>query len=129
MNLQLLVGNLTKDPDKVDLEGKTLCKLNVAVNENYTDKDGNRPVQYFDIVVWGQLADNCIKYLTKGSKIAVVGKSQTRVWETKEGEKRYAREVVASEIEFLSTKRSEEKAAAELPPEVQREVPDDGLPF
>ena len=84
-------------------------------------------MQYFDIVVWGQLADNCVKYLGKGSKIAVVGKSQTREWTTKEGEKRYAREVVASEIEFLSTKKGEK--VIELPAEVQREVSADGLPF
>ena len=125
MNLQILVGNLVKEPDKVDLEGKTLCKLNIAVNENYTDKDGNRPVQYFDIVVWGQLADNCLKYLTKGSKVAVVGKSQTRVWETKDGEKRYAREVVASEIEFLSTKKKEEQNVNDK----FEPVTDDGMPF
>ena len=111
MNLQILIGNLTKEPEKVETTGeKTLCKLAIAVNENYTDKDGNRPVQYFDIVVWGTLADNCIKYLGKGSKIAVLGKAQTREWTNKEGEKRYAREVVASEIEFLSTKKGEKPA-------------------
>lgn len=123
MNLQILVGNLVKEPEKIDLEGKTLCKLNIAVNENYTDKDGKRPVQYFDIVVWGALAENCVKYLTKGSKIAVVGKSQTRVWETKEGEKRYAREVVASEIEFISSKKDKTPEGAK-----PIDAPD-GMPF
>lgn len=123
MNLQILVGNLVKDPDKIELNGKAMCKLNLAVNENYTDKDGNRPVQYFDIVVWGNMAENCIKYLTKGSKIAVIGKSQTREWETKDGEKRYAREVVASDIEFISTKKKEDQ------PEHTTQVDVDGLPF
>ena len=123
MNLVFLVGNLTKDPDKINIESKTMCKLNIASNDNYTDKDGNRPVQYFDIVVWGKLADNCLKFLAKGSKIAVVGKSQTRAWETKDGEKRYAHEIVASEIEFLVTKKKEKAPAGAI------EVHNVDLPF
>ena len=120
MNLQVLVGNLVKDPDRIELDGKSMCKLNLAVNENYTDKDGKRPVQYFEVVVWGQMAENCIKYLSKGSKLAVIGKNQTREWITKDGEKRYAHEVVATDIEFISTKKKEEEP---------KEVDVDGLPF
>lgn len=126
MNIQILVGNLTREPEKINTQGTSLCKLVLAVNDNYTDKDGNRPVQYFDIVVWGKLADNCVKYLGKGSKVAVIGKAQTREWTTKEGEKRYAREVVATEIEFLNVKKGDKEVQA---PEGVTQVNTDGLPF
>lgn len=122
MNLTLLIGNLTKDPEKVEGVQKSLCKLNLAVNANYTTADGERPTQYFNVAVWGVLAENCLKYLKKGSKIGVCGKLQTRSWEDSEGKKRYTQEIVATEIEFLTTPRKtgdmeelDDKASEDLP--------------
>lgn len=122
MNLCYLIGNLTKEPEQIEGTQKSLCKLNIAVNSNYTTADGQRPVQYFNVAVWGVLADNCIKYLKKGSKIAVCGKLQTRTWEDNDGNKRYAQEIVANEIEFLTTPRKtgdmeelDDKASEDLP--------------
>lgn len=120
MNLTLLIGNLTKDPEKVEGVQKSLCKLNLAVNANYTTADGERPTQYFNVAVWGVLADNCLKYLKKGSKIGVCGKLQTRSWEDSEGKKRYTQEIVATEIEFLTTPRK----TVEM-----EEIDDDTMPF
>ena len=104
MNICFIIGTLTREPEQVQGTQKTLCKLNIAVNENYTTADGTRPVQFFNVSCWGVLADNCLKYLTKGSKIGVVGKMQTRSWEDN-GVKKYATEIVASEISFISTKK------------------------
>jgi len=102
VNTSFMVGNLTKDPQEVKMENdKHLCKLTLAVKENYT-QNGERPVQYFNVAVWGTMAINCLRYLTKGSKVAVVGRLQTRSWED-DGVKKYAIEIVATEIEFLST--------------------------
>lgn len=123
MNISILVGNLTKDPQKVEGVQKTLCKISLAVNENYT-KDGERPVQYFSVSVWGKLAENCLKYLKKGSKITVIGKLQNRSWEDENGVKRYAQEIVANEIEFVSTPKEKEQV-----PESCEPVEDDTLPF
>lgn len=126
MNINFLIGNLTKQPEKIEGTQKPLCKFSIAVKENYTNKDGERPLSFFTIVAWGVLADNCVKYLKKGSKVGVVGKLQTRTWEDNDGNKRYATEIVASEIEFLSTKPDTEETPVE---QNNNDYDDDNLPF
>ena len=66
--------------------------------------DGEREADFINIVVWRGQADNCYKYLKKGSKAGVVGSIQTRSYDGNDGTKRYATEVVADEVEFLSSK-------------------------
>ena len=103
MNYTTIIGTLVREPQEVKMDNdKHLCKLNIAVKENYT-VDGERPTQFFNVAVWGSLAVNCLRYLSKGSKVAVVGRLQTRSWED-DGVKKYAVEIVATEIEFLSSK-------------------------
>lgn len=123
MNISFLVGNLIKDPQKVELNGKSLCKISIAVNENFTKEDGTRPVQFFSVAVWGKVAENCLKFLKKGSKVGVVGKIQNRCWEDEKGVKKYAQEIVASEIEFLSSPKGNSV------PEACEPIEDDSLPF
>lgn len=125
MNLSFIIGNLAKEPQKIELDGKSLCKLNVAVNENFTKEDGTRPVQFFNVAVWGKVAENCLKYLKKGSKVGVLGKIQNRTWEDDNGNKHYAQEIVASEIEFLSSSSKQQT------PEGLQEanIDDESLPF
>lgn len=97
-------GNLTKDPEKIEIEKGTLCRMTIAVNELYT-KNGERQTQYFNLVAWNNLADNCLKYLKKGDKIAIVGNPQSRVYENSEGIKKNTFEIVCSEIEWLDIKK------------------------
>ena len=122
MNYTTIIGNLTREPQEVKLDGKNLCKLNVAVKENYTI-DGERPTQFFNVAVWGPLAVNCLRYLDKGSKVAVIGRLQTRTWEDN-GTKKYAVEIVATEVEFLSNPPKKDDAQPKM-----EEVPDEDLPF
>ena len=117
-------GNLTKDPEKLTTE-TTACKFTLAVNETYTKEDGTRPVQYFNVVAWGKLAENCLKYLKKGSKISLFGNPQNRKYE-KDGETKYIFEIVATDIEFMSSKPKEQKE--EQKPELEP-IQDDFLPF
>lgn len=123
MNISFLVGNLIKDPQKVELNGKSLCKISIAVNENFTKEDGTRPVQFFTVSVWGKVAENCLKFLKKGSKVGVVGKIQNRSWEDDNGVKKYAQEIVASEIEFLSSPKGNSVPEACEPIEDETELP------
>lgn len=113
MNLCFIIGNLTKKPEKVQGPEKTLTRMCVAMSSNYTTADGERPTQYFNVCAWGVLAENCIKYLDKGSKIAVLGKLQYRAWEDKDGNKKNITEIVATEIEFISTPRKEKEVQME----------------
>lgn len=122
MNITFLIGNLSREPEEIKVENSTLCKINIAVNENYTNRDGERPVQFFNVSVWGKLAENCLKYLKKGSKVGVVGKIQIRYWEDENNVKRSAIEVIANEIEFLSSGKKEEKVE-------MQEIKDENLPF
>lgn len=95
-------GNLTRDPEQVTTNnGKTICKMCIAVNELYTNEDGSRKTQFFNLVVWNKLAESCLKFLKKGSKIGIVGNPQTRTYESGDGVKKSVFEIVCNEVEFL----------------------------
>ena len=107
MNKVILVGNLTRDPELITTaNGVSLCRFSLAVQRRFASQDGEREADFINIVVWRAQADNCYKYLKKGSKCGVVGSLQTRSYDATDGSKRYSTEVVAEEVEFLSTKGS-----------------------
>lgn len=104
MNHCTLIGNLTKDVELSSTpSGVAVAKFTIAVNRNYKGADGNREVDFFPIVAWRGLGENCAKYLSKGKKAAVTGEIQNRSYEDKDGNKRYVTEIVAQDVEFLST--------------------------
>ncbi len=119
LNRVVLVGNLTRDPElRFTPAGKPVLRLGLAVNRvPYTDDQGNRQegVDFFNIVVFGRQADTAHQYLKKGSGVAIDGKLRSRSWETDEGQKRSAVEVVAQNVQFLP--RGGESAARETPAE------------
>lgn len=120
MNYSFIIGNLTRKPEMI--EGQNFAKLVVAVNDTFTKKDGTKGVNYFNVLVWNKLAESCVKYLDKGSKIAVVGRTQNRSYETKEGETRFVSEIIASEVEFLNVKK-ETPQLVELSEEQATDLP------
>ena len=105
MNKVILVGNLTRDPELITTNnGISLCRFTLAVQRRYSSNEGEREADFINIVVWRAAADNCYNYLKKGSKAGVVGSMQTRSYDAQDGTKRYTTDVVAEEVEFLSTK-------------------------
>ena len=110
MNKVYLIGNLTRDPELSETSsGIAFCRFSIAVNRTFANADGNREADFFNITVWRNQAENCSKFLKKGSKVAVVGSLQNHSYEDKDGIKRTLTDIVASEIEFLSTgNRSDE---------------------
>ncbi len=105
MNKVILVGNLTRDPELITTNnGISLCRFSLAVQRRFASGDGEREADFINIVVWRGQADNCYKYLKKGSKAGVVGSIQTRSYDGTDGTKKYSTEVVAEEVEFLSSK-------------------------
>lgn len=111
MNKIFILGNLTKDPVKRVLKDKEDCSVVnfvVAVNRSRSS-DKKQETDYFPVVVWRGLADSCAKYLKKGSKVLVGGSMQMRNYEAPDGTKRFTAEVVADEIEFLSSAALEVK--------------------
>lgn len=134
MNKVILIGNLTKDPElSTTNSGINYCRFTLAVPKRFSNQ-GERDAEFINIVVWRVQADNCHKYLKKGSKACVVGSLQTRSYDAQDGSKRYVTEVVAEEVEFLSTRNSTDNStgvpsssdndASELQP-----IEDDTLPF
>ena len=105
MNKVILIGNLTRDPELITTNnGISLCRFTLAVQRRYTSGDGEREADFINIVVWSGQADNCYKYLKKGNKAGVVGSIQTRAYDGTDGTRKYATEVVAEEVEFLTSK-------------------------
>ena len=102
-NRIVLVGNLTRDPEirYVDGGGKAVTKFALAVNRK--SKAGDETM-YVDIVAWDRLGEICNQYLKKGMSTLVEGRLAIRNYETKEGEKRKAVEVVASDMQMLDSK-------------------------
>lgn len=110
MNKLVLIGNLTKDPELSETpSGISVTKFTIAVSRRFPNADGERDTDFINCVAWRNQAENLTKYCHKGDKVAVIGALQTRSFETSDGTKRYATEVVADDIEFLNTKRTEEK--------------------
>lgn len=124
----ICVGNLSKDTEAGETpSGLSVCKFSIAINRDYTNEDGSRDVDFFNVVTWRNLADNCAKYLKKGSKVAIVGKLQNRQYESKDGSKRNVTEIIAEQVEFLTPKQSEEPKKHSMRELTQEEM--DNLPF
>jgi single-strand DNA-binding protein len=88
MNKVILVGNLTRDPElSTTGSGVSYCRFSLAVQRRFANAEGNRETDFFNITVWRALADNCHKYLRKGSKAGVIGSLQTRSYDDKDGNK------------------------------------------
>lgn len=124
----ICVGNLTKDPETgATPSGVSVCKFSIAINRNFTKEDGTRDVDFFNVVTWRNLADNCARFLQKGNKVAIVGKLQNRQYEAKDGTKRNVTEIIAEQVEFLTPKQSEEPKKPAERELSQEEL--DNLPF
>ena len=105
MNKTYLIGRLTKDIDlRYINSNKAVGTTSIAVNRP-KQKDKEQEADFINIVLWGNTAENCSKYIGKGSQIAIEGRIQTRSYETENGQKRYVFEVVAENVEFLDSKK------------------------
>lgn len=105
MNKIQLIGNLTRDPESSVTEGGVnFTRFCIAVNRPFTNSRGEHVADYFDVICWRQLADCCMKYLYKGSKVGITGSVQRHQFEDRDGIKRTSFDVVADEVEFLTPK-------------------------
>jgi len=106
VNKVILIGNLGKDPEVRRLEnGAVIASFPLATSEVYTDKttgDKKEITDWHDIVLWRGLAEIAEKYIRKGTKIYVEGRLKKRSWQDKEGNMRYATEVLGDDVTILS---------------------------
>lgn len=107
MNKVILTGRLTKDVDvKYTQNGKCVALFSMAVN-GFKKED----VYFFNIVAWNKTAELCGNYLTKGSKVLIEGQLTTRSYEDNSGSKKTVTEIIASNVEFLESKKQNEQQA------------------
>lgn len=113
MNIAVLIGRLTRDPELRYLAntGVPVTTFTLAVDKNLSkdkkqemEAKGQPTADFINIVVWGKQAENCANYLEKGRLVAIQGRIQSRSWEAEVGTRRYATEVVANSIKFLEWK-------------------------
>ena len=129
-NKTYLIGNLTRDVElATSSNGKYVARFSIAVKRHYRNEEGKIESDFINIVTFGTQAENCAKYLKKGSKISVVGRIQTGSYE-KDGVKRYTFDIMAEEIEFLSSpKFTNDSAVDPATPELTPIDADEDLPF
>lgn len=127
MNHVEIIGNLTRDPEaRTTQSGVAVTTFTVAVNRRFINQQtGQRDADFFNVVTWRKAAEACAKCLAKGRKVAVVGSLQNRTWEDADGNKHYATEIIADEVEFLTSHKADgaPEAASGAPAD------DDDLPF
>lgn len=118
LNKVMCIGHLARDPEvKYSQSGKALCNLSVGASENYTDRDGNRQTktEWFRVSAFDKLAENCGKFLKKGSLVYVEGKLTTREYTDRDGVKKYSTEVRADTIRFLDRKEKGQQEGSQRP--------------
>lgn len=142
MNKVILVGNLTRDPElQTTNSGKSVCRFGLAVPRRFSNADGERGADFFNITVWGVNGENCHKYLKKGSKCGVAGRIQISTYDAADGSKRTSTDIIAEEVDFVGSRNqndngennysnsSEGKTSANKETAELEEIDDDSLPF
>lgn len=108
LNSVNIMGNLTRDPELKNIpSGKSVCSLSIANNRVYSKNNEKvTEVSYFDVEVWGPAAENCAKYLKKGSGVIVEGRLKQDRWE-KDGKTQSRVRIVANSVHFMPRKSEE----------------------
>ncbi|HLW93777.1 MAG TPA: single-stranded DNA-binding protein [Solirubrobacteraceae bacterium] len=105
LNVVVITGNLTRDPELRSLpSGTSVCDLRVAVNtrrKNGATGEWEDKPNYFDVKVWGAQGENCARFLSKGRPVGVQGRLEWREWESQDGQKRQAVDIIADSVQFL----------------------------
>ena len=107
LNRAQIIGNLTRDPElRTTTNGQSVTNFSVATSSQWNDVNGQKQErsEFHSIVAWGKLAEICSQYLTKGRRVYVEGRLQTREWETPDGQKRQRTEIVAENMIMLDNK-------------------------
>ncbi|MDR2820549.1 MAG: single-stranded DNA-binding protein [Desulfovibrio sp.] len=115
LNKVMIIGRLGRDPElRYTQSGAPVASLNVATDESYTDRDGNKVdrTEWHRVSVFQRQAENCANYLAKGSLVYVEGSLQTRKWQDQQGQDRYTTEIKANRVQFLDRKGDRGDSAA-----------------
>jgi len=137
LNKVMIIGNVGTEPEmRFTPNGNPVTTFRVATNRVYTTPEGERKqeTEWFTVVAWNRLAENCNQFLTKGQRVYAEGRLHTSAWEGQDGQRHSRTEVIANRVLFLDRQAlaslpgegTEEAGAAELEPEEGLSFPDEG---
>lgn len=129
LNKIMIIGHVGQNPEmRFTPNGNPVTTFTVATNRRRATPEGEQreETQWFRVVAWNKLAEICSQYLTKGQRVYVEGRLQTRDWEDKDGRTRTTVEIIANDLIMLSPKARGEEGESELATE---EMPAEDLPF
>ncbi len=104
LNKVMIIGNVGTDPEmRFTPNGSPVTSFSIATNRFYNTPEGERKkeTEWFDVVTWNRLAENCNQFLTKGQRTYVEGRLRTRSWEGQDGQKHFRMEIIANSVIFL----------------------------
>jgi len=138
MNKAILCGRLTRDPEvRYGDNQKAVARFSLAVDRRFA-REGEATADFFNCTAFGKLAEVVEKYVTKGTKLIVVGRIQNDNYTNKEGQTVYSVQILVDELEFAESKRTQEGSSQQAAPQVETSsggfmnIPagiDDELPF
>jgi single-strand DNA-binding protein len=136
LNKVMVIGNLGTDPEmRFTPNGNPVTSFRIASSRTYTTSEGERKqeTEWFTVVTWNKLAEQCNQFLAKGRRAYVEGSLKTRSWEGQDGQKRFNTEIVAYRVIFLDRpgaaplpEDAEDLAVEEIPAD---DVQPEDLPF
>ena len=139
MNHVVLVGRLTRDVELKYIQGSgtPVANFGVAVDREFTGKDGKKEVDFIDIQVWGKSAETCANYIGKGSLVAIQGSIRVDSYQDQDGNNRKITRVNANRVQFLEFKKDNQGDGVipkslqlpELEPQGFQSIDDDDIPF
>lgn len=133
INRVVLVGRLTRDPElRRTQNGTAVASFSLAIDNRLKDEDGNKTTSFIPCVVWNQQAENCVRFIHKGSLVGIEGRLNQRTYQNKEGNNVQVIEVMCDSVQFLEPKKDETQSAtqsSENNKKVDNVPDDDSLPF
>ncbi len=128
INRVVLVGRMTRDPElRRTPQGDAVTSFTLAVNRNYTSRDGQQQADFINCVVWRKPAENVERYCSKGSLVGVEGRTQTRSYDNSQGQKVYVVEVICDSVQFLETRAARERNQFQSQPQPQMQQNNDNF--
>ncbi len=126
MNRVELVGRLTRDPVlRYTPSNRPVAQFTLAVNRRYAKETDEIKADFFTIIAWGKQGENCKTYLFQGSQAGVTGELRNRSYTDRDGNTRYITEILADNVEFLSSKKPENTTPSNesIPSQVEEPTP------
>jgi single-strand DNA-binding protein len=134
LNKMTIIGNLGSEPEmRFTPSGKPVTSFSIATSWRYTTAEGERKedTEWFSVVAWGKLAEQCNQFLTKGRLVYIEGRLRLRTWEGQDGQKRARNEITAEKVKFLDRQGAPAAASEAKPDDVEQpgDVEPDDIPF